>query len=93
MEWCPLLQLCVVAIEKGAFVSLSITVANYIFYMYKDVFVFIGNHFKMRLLNLRIDFSFIADFLPSFWYFFVGVVSSHYVSARFSPLDNNYGRQ
>ena len=36
----------------------------------------------MRLLNPRINFLFIADFLSSSWYFFV-VVSSHYVSAKF----------
>ena len=31
------------------------------------VLVFNWNHFEMRLLNLRINFLFIADFLSSSW--------------------------
>ena len=38
---------------------------------YKSVLVFNWNHFEMRLLNLRINFLFIADFLSSSWYFFL----------------------
>ena len=29
--------------------------------------VFNWNHFEIRLLNLRINFLFIADFLSSYW--------------------------
>ena len=43
----------------------------------------------MRLLNLRINFLFIADFLSSSWYFFFFLWCCfffHYVSAKFHQL-------
>ena len=46
--------------------------------------VFNWNHFEMRLLNLRINFLFIADFLSWSWYFFfLSCFFFHYVSAKF----------
>ena len=67
--WHRPLHLGVVAIEKGAFGSPSTMVANFTYicsYLFWSVFNW--NHFEMRLLNLRISFLFIADFLSASWY-------------------------
>ena len=60
---------------------------------FKTIFIqlsFNWNHFEMRLLNLRNNFLFIANFLSSSWLFFflffflcVYCFFFHYVSAKF----------
>ena len=51
-------------------------------YIESFVIVFNWNHFDMSLLNLRINFLFIADFLSSSWKFLC-CFFFHYVSAKF----------
>ena len=48
------------------------------------IIVFNWNHFEMRLLNQRINFLFIADFLSSSWYFFFFVL--FLLSLRFGQI-------
>ena len=59
----------------------------------EKIIIFIGNPFEMRLLNLRINFYLLRTFRPHLGsFFFVLVVSSHYVSAKFHlwPSSGNH---